>query len=72
MLKNKYGENIFVNFKDLKYNKNGMIACCFFYGPQVGLNPEELKIELESLDVDQAAQKFRDYFGQYVEIREND
>lgn len=72
MLKNKYGENIFVNFKNLKYNKNGMIACCFFYGPQVGLNPEELKIELESLDVDQAAQKFRDYFGQYVEIREND
>ena len=30
MLKNKYGENIFVNFKDLKYNKNGMVACCFF------------------------------------------
>jgi hypothetical protein len=72
MLKNKYGENIFVNFKDLKYNKNGMIACCFFYGHLVGLNPQELKTELESLDVEQAAQKFRDYFGQYVEIREND
>ena len=71
MLKNKYGENIFVNFKDLKYNKNGMIACCFFYGPLVGLNPEELKSEFEPLDVDQVAQKFREYFSQYVEIREN-
>ena len=72
MLQNKYGENIFVNFKELKNNKNGMIACCFFYGPLVGLNPEELKTEFESLDVDQAAQRFRDYFGQHVDIREND
>lgn len=71
MLKNKHGENIFVNFKDLKYNKSGMIACCFFYGPLVGLNPEELKSEFEPLDANQVAQKFRDYFGQHVEIREN-
>jgi hypothetical protein len=49
-----------------------MIACCFFYGPLVGLNPEELKVEFESLEIEAAAQKFRDYFGQHVEIREND
>lgn len=72
MLQNKYGENIFVNFKDLKNNKKGIIACCYFYGPQVGLKPEDLEAEFEPLEVEQVAQRFRDYFGQHVEIREND